>query len=161
MESTDAELRLFAKRSRLVLLLSLSGMFVAAGLWLGIWHGELGVRVAGWLSVAFFGGCGGYLARRLARRTPVLVIDRQGIIDNASGVAVGRIAWHEIADVTIGSIGRQRFLGIEVHDVPALRARVSRVRGWVMRANMAMGFSPVNIPQGVVPMPIAELDGTD
>ena len=157
MESTESELRLFARRSRLLVLLGGCVALVAVALWAALSREGAPVAIVGWVGVAFFGGCGVYIGKRLAVRAPVLVIDREGVLDNASGLAVGRLAWGEIAAVTITSTQGQRFLGLFVHDIDALGARLTGFGRAMLRLNTTMGFPPVNIPQGVLPMPIEEL----
>lgn len=157
VESTESKLLLFARPSRLLIMTAGSLAFVVAGLWLGLTHEEPAANVTGWAGVVFFGACGVYIARRLFSRTPMLVVDRDGIVDRASGAAVGRIRWDEIRDVAISRVGAQKFLGIHVRDPDALRARLPFGRRLMARLNCMLGLPPVNLPQSALPIPVEEL----
>ncbi|MCA8949044.1 MAG: hypothetical protein KDE27_06045 [Planctomycetes bacterium] len=157
VQQTAEGLVLYPRRSRLVLFLVLCLGFVTVGSWMALRGDSPSVTAVGVVAIVFAGLGGWYFVRRLAVRSPVLEIDRDGLVDSASGVAVGRVAWGEIADLSIGGVGQQRFLGIHVHDRAALLSRVRPWRRVVIRLNAAFGFPPVNLPQSVLPLPIEEL----
>jgi hypothetical protein len=97
-------------------------LFVAGGVWLlaiaDTQTGYLPIYVKGVaiLAIGFFGLCALYGLRKLSDGSPGLVLDREGIMDNSSGIAVGRVAWREIRDVQVVSIHGQRFLALFVGD---------------------------------------------
>ena len=47
---------------------------------------------------------------------PGLVIDAEGLIDNSSAAAAGRIPWTDIGGVNVFTMHRQRMLTIELRD---------------------------------------------
>lgn len=108
-------------------------------------------------SVAFFGACGAYALFRIARPTPAVVINSQGIVDNASAVSVGFIRWDEIDELREYRFQNQVFLGIVPRDLDAILARQPAWKRSAIRANLRLGAAPVNIPQGVLPMTVTDL----
>lgn len=62
----------------------------------------------------FFGFCGVYAAGKLADRKPGLVIDDEGIIDNSSAIAAGRIRWGNMMGFTVTTIQGTKILNILV-----------------------------------------------
>lgn len=111
----------------------------------------------GTLSVSFFGFCGVYAVRRIIRPEPAVVINLEGIVDNASALSVGLIRWEEIAELREYQFMNQTFLGIVPKDLSQLLARQSIWKRNAIRANLFLGAAPVNIPQVVLPLTVSEL----
>ena len=78
-------------------------------------------------------------------RRPGLVLDRDGIIDNSTGVAAGRVRWEEITDIRFRMMGRQRFVTIDVVDPRRFVERGGAVRRLMTRLNTTTLGSPINI----------------
>lgn len=123
--------------------------FVALGIWfLGTKDPELSspvVKVVGGVAVLFFGACGLFALTKLFDFRPGLVIDAEGIIDNSSAVAAGRIRWEEITGLSVTTIQRTQILNILVRSPEALlegKGRLARLAG---SANIGMTGTPVNI----------------
>jgi hypothetical protein len=147
-----------------------SGIFVVAGVCMIVAAGrsELGgvqvpqairliVGAVGLVAVVFFGGCGSYALFRIAKPTPAVIVDRNGILDNASAIGVGFIAWGEIAELREYHFMRQGVLGIVPKDFESLLARLPAWKRVAIRANRLFGFTPVNIPQALLPMSVPQL----
>jgi hypothetical protein len=83
---------------------------------------------------------------KICDRTPALVLDREGIIDNSTGVAAGRVRWEEITDVRFRTIGRQRFVTIDVVDARRFVELGGAAKRLIKRVNTATLGSPINIP---------------
>ena len=90
----DRRVVVYPSRSKQVLLTVGAVVFVLLGAWL-ITLGGLRA-VAGVAAVLVFGLFGVLLARRLADPSPALVIDRDGLHDNASALGAGLIRWPEV-----------------------------------------------------------------
>jgi hypothetical protein len=114
-------------------------------------------RFIGVVTVAFFGAVVVAILYRLVRPAPALIINAQGIIDNASGLGVGLIRWDEIGEVREYRIGRQTFLGIFTKDPDALIKKQPRWKRTAIRANLKLGAAPVNIPQSQLGMRVSQL----
>jgi hypothetical protein len=78
-------------------------------------------------------------------RKPGLIIDCQGLIDNFSAVAAGRIPWDEITGYRIASMHRQCMLVIDVTDPQKYEARGWRGRQWLNSLNTRIVGSPIVI----------------
>lgn len=115
------------------------------------------VGAVGFATVVFFGACGAYALFRIAKPTPAVVINRQGILDNASATGVGFIAWDEIDELREYRFKNQIFLGIVPRDLDALLAKQPAWKRGAIRANLKLGAAPVNIPQVVLPMSVSHL----
>ncbi len=146
-------------RVKIVLLTLLAAALVAVSTWVLSRAGEFGLffGVVGVVGLAFFGACGIYALIRLARPRPAVVINRQGILDNASAVSVGFLEWSEIEELQEYRYGNQVFLGIFPRDLDALLARQPAWKRVFIRANLRLGTAPVNIPQGILPMQVSQL----
>src|SRR5579871_2417801 len=107
--------------------------------------------------IPFFGLCLLYSLWRLISPSPVFVIDEEGILDNASAIAAGRVRWDEILGVETGDFSGQPFLSVITRDPDAIVARQSFYKRWLMRVNMGMGFPPVVVPQAILPMSVEDL----
>lgn len=150
--------RVYAPRSRQLLLLLLSVVFVAAGVWIidasrsGFIGGIIGV-----LCIAFFGLAGIYRLVELVYRRPMLELDADGISDRASLASAGRLRWTEINAVTIYSVAGQRMLAVLPRDPNEVMARVGLVRRALMKMNTGFGFPPVNVPESAIPYSLEAL----
>jgi hypothetical protein len=78
------------------------------------------------------------------------VIDREGMIDNCSAVAAGRIFWHEIRGLAVSEVAGQRFLAIHVADPDRLLARIGSVRRAVGAGSARTMGSSVDISAGAL-----------
>lgn len=148
-----------ASRTRLMALAAGSICFVLIGVWLTSLTREMGAPLAivGMAAVVFFGLCGWYAVRRLARQEPALVINSEGIFDNASTLGIGWIRWDEIAQMQEYEFQGQTLLGIAPKDLERLLASQPAWKRSVIRANIALGAAPINIPQVILPVKVADL----
>jgi hypothetical protein len=149
MRPSKAEIVIYPSKVRLFTLLLLDVVFglVAALLVFLWWTGEIRTVLAlvfGTLGVLGALFAGPYLAFRLVVRRPALVIGPEGILDDSSILRAGFMRWDEIE-------------GIMPKDVHDLLARQSSVKRCLMRANMGLGASPINVPQSVLGIKVADL----
>jgi hypothetical protein len=107
--------------------------------------------------VPFGSVCAAYATYRLLVRRPALVIDKDGIVDNASAVGVGFLAWAEIQHVVIYSYARHKMLGIVPSDPHALYARIGPIKSRLLRWNLRLGATSINIPQMTLPLKLEDL----
>jgi hypothetical protein len=147
-----------ASRARLVVLVCLAAGFVLLGGWMltRAADGSFVVAVGG-VSVVFFGACGAYALRRLLRPAPALVVTREGILDNASALSVGFIAWDEIAELVEHRVQNQVFLAIVPKDADAVLARLPAWKRRAIRASGLLGAPAITIPQVILPTTVADL----
>lgn len=105
-----------------------------------------------------------YALYRLLRRSPMLVIDDEGIYHDVLGLRPQRIAWADI-----GSIGRCRmktppvglftltYLAITPNDAEAFLAEQTGMLRWLLRRYMATSPAPIMIPQHLLPVSIGSI----
>jgi hypothetical protein len=153
----EPELVVPASVWKLVALAAGSVAFVLAGAWMVRRPENPTDVLAGAAAMLLFGACGIFVIVRIARRAPAVVINDQGILDNASALAAGFIAWDEIEDIREYRFRNQVFLGIFPKQLDAILARQPAWKRQAIRANLALGAAPINIPQVVLPMRVADL----
>jgi hypothetical protein len=138
------------KRKLVVLVLAALG-FVVVGVmvWLladaipGL--GSLLIKGAAVLVVGFCGLCGAYGLLKLFDTAPGLVLDQQGIIDNSSAVAAGRIRWDEITEIRFSTLEGQQFLTVQVANPKRFVEMGGFFRRMLNRANTWLVGSSINI----------------
>ena len=140
--------------------------------WAAIWGGA--ATLCGWGAfrgqlyviplALLFAAATLYALRRALWRSPMLIIDDEGIYHDVLGLRPQRIGWAEI-----GSIGRCRmktppvglftltYLAITPKDAEAFLARQTGMLRWLLRRYMATSPAPIMIPQHLLPVSIASL----
>jgi hypothetical protein len=113
--------------------------------------------LGGYLGVPFFGACLGYALFRLTKPKPSLVINDEGVFDNASAVGAGMLKWSEIAEVKITSYMGQRFLSIVPNNLEEILQRQSILKRWLMKANRGLVDSPFNVPEIALTLKLEEI----
>jgi len=88
-----------------VLLLINPSMFIST-----IFRNPTIIFIAGLFSVLFFGLCAIVIFRKFSDKKAGLIINREGIIDNSSGVSAGLVLWSDIKEIKIRSVVSQKFL---------------------------------------------------
>jgi hypothetical protein len=122
MQSTDDRVAISSSKVKLILLTIGALLFMAGGIWLfGVAdtqtrYSPAFVKGVAVLATGFFGLCGLYGLPKIFDGSPGLVVDREGIIDNSSGVAAGRVTWQEIRDVQVLTVSGQQFLAVVVNN---------------------------------------------
>lgn len=159
MNPTD-ETIIELSRTKLVLLVLGSCAFVAAGVWLlsfdaaevragrsfrFFFNDPTVVYGAGLASIVLFGACALYGVRKMFDRKPGLVLNSDGIVDNASAVAAGFIPWSEVVGAGVFEIQKQKMLVVGVSDPEKYIARGGALKRALNKANTGMTGSPVSI----------------
>lgn len=136
---------------------ALTALFVAIIQFHEQWHLD-----AFYYYLSFVGAPGALIATlywlvRVFQRKPLLVVNREGIIDTSSAVGVGLVRWDEIAQVTITQTktksGKLTYLTIIPHDPKAIIARTSaltKLNEWVEDGKIKIG-------QVMLPMKVEQL----
>lgn len=140
-------------RTKQVLVVTTLLLFFLLSGWLLTLGGTRAV-LAGFVGAATTGIFGGLGVARLVDRKPALVLDRDGLHDNASAVGVGLVRWSEMARVRTTGRTLERILVIDVHDPEALLARLGPAKRWAVRTNMRFHGMTVAIPQNALPLPV-------
>jgi len=111
-------------KGKLILMFIGSLLFVGAGFWFikapetftqTIFKpSPMLIIIVGYALVIFFGTCATFIFRKLFDKKAGLIIDREGIHDNSSGVSAGFIPWSDISNISTIEISRQKLIMIEV-----------------------------------------------
>ncbi|MHA6617232.1 STM3941 family protein [Pseudonocardia sp. DLS-67] len=153
--SGDERVVVFPSRAKLALM-SVGSLAFVIGAAFMVSEGGL-TAIKGALGIVFFAACGGCGIWRLAAPRPVLVIDRLGIHGSASAAGGGWIPWSEITGCGVRVFRWQRWVGIDLVDPAAYRARLNPVGRWAARLNPMFGLPPVMIPQSILPLSAGEM----
>jgi hypothetical protein len=150
-------------RSKMLLLLGASLLFVFAGAWIfGLdaaeiaaqrrYNNPLIMHGAG-MAAMMLGGLGAIvMVRKLVDRRPGLVLDAHGLTDNSSAVSAGLIPWRDIAGFEVHRIQGQRLLYVLLHDPDAYIARCGPIKRVLLRANQRIAASPIAITSNALSM---------
>jgi hypothetical protein len=122
-----------------------SAMFAVAAVFF-IMTPDLYARLIGVTAFIAFTIGAVYSIYRLISNAPVVVVNADGIFDNASPFAVGWMDWTEIEQIHPRRNYLTRLIGIRPHDRYAAFARVPPHRRWMLRTLAVMSHTPINIP---------------
>jgi hypothetical protein len=100
-------------------------------------------EAVGWIGVVFFGLGTVPILSWLFRSGPTVVIDDTGVFDRRWGV--GRIAWEDIASVSITQVRRQRFISLWLRNQNEYLGRISTMGASLSRMSEKIGFSPFSM----------------
>lgn len=151
MHSTDDRIAISSSKVKLVLLTVGAFLFVAAGVGLFEFadtqrqYPPIYVKGISILGIGFFGLCGVFASLKLFDSSPGLVLDREGIIDNSSAIAAGRVTWREIRDIQAVSISGQRLLAIIVDDPEKYLGKGNVLSRWFVKMNHRLYGTPIFI----------------
>jgi len=147
------EIPLSKKKMTLTLLGSI--IFVGLGTWFlinppkinnPIFGNPTVIFIAGLASILFFGLVAVTVFRKLSDKTAGLIINRQGIIDNSSGVSAGLILWTDIEEIKIYQVASQKFMMFIVKNP---QEYLDKTTGLLKRKGMEMNYrsygSPISI----------------
>ncbi|MEP6613386.1 MAG: STM3941 family protein [Mucilaginibacter sp.] len=132
-------------------------IFVGLGVWIvnhpstfatGIFRflGDTGGTAVGWASIIFFGVCAIMIFRKFFENKSGLVINREGIMDNSSGVSAGLIAWADITGLTVRQVYNQKFIMILVENPEVyIERHTNALKRSTVKLNHQMYGSPISI----------------
>jgi hypothetical protein len=104
------------------------------------------IFIAGLASILFFGLVAITVFRKLSDKKAGLIINRQGIIDNSSGVSAGLVLWSDIEEIKISNVMSQKFLMFIVRNP---QDYIDKVTNPLKRKGMEMNYktygSPISI----------------
>ena len=160
----DDRIVISLSKTKLVLLVAGAFLFVVLGLWLleiadtQRRYPPIYVKGVSIAAVGFFGLCGLYGLRKLFDGSPGLVLDREGIIDNSSGISAGRVFWREIRDIRVVSISGQRLLAFMVDDPEKYLAKGNILTRYLVGWNYRRYGTPLMISSNSLKMRFDDLE---
>lgn len=163
-DSTSSVVVGFNKKSLSYMLLG-AAIFVVAGVF--IWMSadnpdispgrQLAYRIFGGAATILFGLAFVVILAKRFNRQVALVIDDQGLIDQASPMKAGRIPWDDIEGFEIAPAAGQTWFVVRLTRPEDYLQRVSKWRRHVGAANQRMVGSPVVISPNILDADIDEL----
>ena len=110
------------------------------------------------IGALMFGAILIYVCFRLLNPAPVVIINREGIVDNASAFSAGLIHWYEIRTMFVYQVVNEPMLGIVPFDTQPIIARQSPVKRFFFKLLKAGSEgAPFSIPGTMLPMSAEEL----
>ena len=159
MTSTISE-SFYPSRAKLALIFLSSIALTGTCLWILFYSAStppIKVQVAAWVGVPLFGFASVFVLSRLVKPRPSVVLDANGVHDNASMAKGGFIPWQDIASVNVFAVRNQKMVGIGLKDNDKFLAQVGVLRRMSARANLSMGFPLIAIPESAVNIAAEEL----
>ncbi len=157
----EEEIDIQLSKPKIILSLIGSLIFVSLGLWFSINpptndHWLFGNHtlfiITGLASVLFFGLVVVILVSKLSDKKPGLIISKQGIMDNSTGLAAGLIAWTDIQEIKISQItSQQKFLMLFVTNPENYLDNVSNpLKRMAMKLNHKLYGTPISISSNFI-----------
>ncbi len=151
----EGQIEIPLSKNKMTLTLLGSIAFVALGVWFlvnppKIDNPILGnptlIFIAGLASVIFFGLVAITVISKLLDKKPGLIISRQGIIDNSSGVSAGLVLWTDIEKIQVSQVMNQKFLMFIVRNPQEYLDKVTNpLKRKTMEINYRSYGSPISI----------------
>ncbi len=166
MTENSIEIPLSKKKIMLGIIGSLA--FVAIGVWFLVsppqtsnpfWSNPQMLGFLGVASILFFGLCFVVFLNKIRQTQVGLVLDKEGITDNSSGVSAGKIPWKDITHLEVLQIHRQRMILIYVQQPQAYIDRQSNaLKRMLMNANYQSYGTPISISTTALAISFDELE---
>lgn len=144
MINTDEEIVIRLDKFNLVLITMGSAIFVITGIVMIVVPVEKGY-IAAILAIVTFGVFFCFGMFKIFDRSPGLVINSSGILDNSSGLSVGLIDWDDIEGFSERKMHSQRILTVHVRNPDKYLKRGNFLQRKANRANLRMAGSPIQI----------------
>lgn len=108
-------------------------------------------------SIVFFGLCGLLGARKLFDKSPGVVINAEGILDNSSGISAEIIPWAQVTGVGEYKVKNQKFISIHIQNPEEYANIGSAFKKMASKANLKMCGTPINISTNTLKISYDEL----
>jgi hypothetical protein len=136
-------------------------LFVALGVWLTTVpdgnRDNTPAHVLGVICIVVFGTLLAMVVRQLVDLRPGLVLNGEGILDNASAVSVGLVPWSDVVRLYVVDAGGNKYLVVEVSNPSEYMSRGGPIARWMRRGNAGMLGSPIFIGNRSLQVPFDEL----
>jgi hypothetical protein len=146
------EFNVYARKGRIILLGFGALVFVCLGiLFIALApEAEAGDRatltIIGVISIVIFGFCLVLYLKKLFGRSPMLIISKEGITDQATYTPAGHIRWEEIQDIQALRMYNQDFLCIFTHDPDLIMRRYTGFQRMLVKMNKGVSPAQAHVP---------------
>lgn len=104
------------------------------------------IRIIGYICTAFFGIGVILFVQKLRDKKEGLIIDAEGITDNSSGIAAGKVLWRDVKSIRVEQVADQSFIMLDVKDpLLYIRQQQNPVKKRAMELNYQLYKTPVGI----------------
>lgn len=151
----EEQIEIPLSKTKMILTFLGSLMFVGLGIWFltnppksnhWLFGNPTIIFIAGIASVLFFGLVAVIIFRKFSDKKPGLIINKEGITDNSSGVSAGLIPWTDIQEITISQVMNQKFLMFIVRNPEFYLEKVTNpLKRNAMKMNYKTYGSPISI----------------
>ena len=151
----EEQIEIPLSKTKMIMTFLGSLVFVGLGLWFltnppksnhWLFGNPTIVFIIGLASVIFFGIVAITIFRKFSDKKPGLIISRQGVTDNSSGVSAGLIPWSDIQEIKISQVMNQKFLMLIVRNPQYYFENVTNpVKRNMMKMNYKTYGSPISI----------------
>ena len=151
----EEQIEIPLSKTKMIMTFLGSLVFVGLGLWFltnppksnhWLFGNPTIVFIIGLASVLFFGIVATIIIRKFSDKKPGLIISRQGVTDNSSGVSAGLIPWSDIQEIKISQVMNQKFLMLIVRNPQYYFENVTNpVKRNMMKMNYKTYGSPISI----------------
>ena len=159
---------IYVNKLKIILLIIVACVFVAVGVWFLILDAQSIesnksldslslVSLVGLVGILFFGLCALMGLIKLFDKSPGLILNETGILDNSSGVSVGVIPWSEVVGINQYQVQQQRFVSIMVQNPEKYINTGNALKRMANRANFKMSGTPINISANSLKISYEEL----
>jgi hypothetical protein len=135
------------KNTLLTLLFFIAGLlFVLKPFWFIKSASPTVIVIIGYIVLVLAGlGLLAYIIK-LSDKKPGLIIDEEGITDNSSGVAAGKILWSDIKKVSVERVSGQQLIMVEVKNPQQyIKAQKNPLKKSMMTLNYSLYKTPIHI----------------
>ncbi len=117
------------------------------------------IKILGIISVAFFGPCALFIAKKLFDKKAGLIIDEKGITDNSSATSVGLIEWTDIIGIETLQVASTKFIMLKTKEPEKYieKAKNKFVKN-TMKVNYKWYGSPISISSNSLKIKFKDLE---
>lgn len=112
---------------------------------LGITYGKFFYIIIGIIALLFFGLCFAYIIKRIINPKPILIIEKNGVVDSSTAISIGFISFDDIEGFDITRLFSSKFISIYVNDLEKFTDKLSQKKKTWLQINKPFGKSPINI----------------
>lgn len=117
-----------------------------------VWVAGVGV-----IGVLIFLGAFFWSLYRLFSHAPSVIVNRDGITDNAAATSVGLIRWEEISQITVFRMNYTNNVGIILVDHESFFNRLPSAKASLLKAAWRLTQVPISIPQSTLSVSAEDL----
>jgi hypothetical protein len=159
-------------KKKMILIIFGSLAFVGIGIWILTWNAAdisagrsyrlfmnspAFAYTLGVLAIIFFGGLSVFVAKKLFDKNPGLVLNSEGIVDNASIASPGFIPWSEITGISVFEMNKQKTLIVHLTDPKKYADQGNFLLRKLNQANTKFSGSPIYISATTLDIKFDEL----